>query len=72
MYNKYLDQIKSLVLNTDTNRAMGGDELRARINIAIINNAREKWNKTAEDKGREPMSLETLNTYNGKIKYGKG
>ena len=60
MNNKYLYQIKNLVSNTNTNRAMSGDELRARINIAIINNSREKWNKTAELHGRELIPLEVF------------
>ena len=60
MNNKYVNQIANLVSNTDTNRAMSGNELRARINIAIINSSREKLNKTAELHGRELIPLEVF------------
>ena len=37
MNNKYLSLIQNLVSNTKENKAMSGDELRARINNHTIN-----------------------------------
>tara|TARA_Y100000310_G_C20478978_1_gene713788 strand:- start:298 stop:522 length:225 start_codon:yes stop_codon:yes gene_type:complete len=48
MKQKYINEIYNLTTNTDENRVMSGNELRARIDNAFINSAREMLNKKAE------------------------
>ena len=60
MNNKYLSLIQNLVSNTKENKAMSGDELRARINNAFINYQREILNRKAMKNGEKLLPLETF------------
>ena len=55
MKTKYIKQIQRLVDNNDQNNAMSGKELRARINVLFINDARESLNKASMKKGNEAL-----------------
>ena len=75
MKTKYIQQIRGLVNNCDTNNAMSGKELRARINVLFINAAREDLNKASMKKGNEallPMAeMFTTGKRIHEVNYGK-
>ena len=75
MKSKYTQQIRRLVDNNDTNNAMSGKELRARINVLLINEAREGLNKASMKKGNEallPMvEMFTTGKRIHEVNYGK-
>ena len=60
MKQKYINEIYNLTTNTDENRVMSGNELRARIDNAFINSAREMLNKKAEKEGTKLLPPEKL------------
>ena len=60
MKEKYINEILNLTTNTDENRVMSGNELRARIDVAFTNSHREQLNKESEKKGTELLVLEKL------------
>ena len=68
MKQKYINEIYNLVTNTDENEAMSGKELRARINVAFINDTREALNKAAQKKGGAFIPLAQMFT-TGKRMY---
>jgi len=75
MKSKYTQQIRRLVDNNDTNNAMSGKELRARIHVLFINDAREDLNKASMKKGNEallPMvEMFTTGKRIHEVNYGK-
>ena len=75
MSTKTNKAIKRLVVNCDTNNAMSGKELRARINVLLINEAREGLNKASMKKGNEallPMvEMFTTGKRIHEVNYGK-
>ena len=68
-------KLKPEVNNCDTNNAMSGKELRARINVLFINAAREDLNKASMKKGNEallPMAeMFTTGKRIHEVNYGK-
>ena len=60
MKTKYINEIYNLTTNTNENRVMSGNEVRARIDVAFTNSHREQLNKESEKKGTELLPLEKL------------